>query len=380
MLGPDWRSLIQRILCPVKSTSFQSSEPSWKSFLSLAKTRCSISVPPVPKRSSAEKVYDSCHGFAWLPSTGANILSNAASSCDRTHDASEMSFVPCPSVEHVLLLFWIVVCVPHLFPDAWWNTTLSLFEHSLGYWNRSALALSLSSCLTLFEVSDSRVLVFPSPSSRISASTKASLVQEHNTVLSSTWRVALGLKELAARKYQWIHDVHQMKKLVPLNTCETSFGQNVQLVFGVNISDLNSRIEICSVKQPINCDSVGLWPVSHCWTSAFNNHLDYRFSVFKHVQLRLTLGCVVYIQQLFNISVVIVLYFGRVLWLTTVSHRFQILDEYCSWNTILLSPHHINREQLVHPFEIQQDADACFLHIQLIRTNVRLPKMLRTPP
>ena len=33
---------------------------------------------------------------------GSNMLSNAASSCHRTHDSSEMSFVPCPRVEHVL--------------------------------------------------------------------------------------------------------------------------------------------------------------------------------------------------------------------------------------------------------------------------------------
>ena len=50
MHGPYWWSFIQRILCPVKVTSSQSSEPTWKSFLSLASTRSSISVPPVPKR------------------------------------------------------------------------------------------------------------------------------------------------------------------------------------------------------------------------------------------------------------------------------------------------------------------------------------------
>ena len=33
MLGPDRRSLIQRILCPVKSMPFHSSEPTWKCFL-----------------------------------------------------------------------------------------------------------------------------------------------------------------------------------------------------------------------------------------------------------------------------------------------------------------------------------------------------------
>ena len=74
-------------------------------FVSLAKTRCSISVPTFQNRSSAKKVYNSCHGFAWLLSMGSNILSTAASPCDRTRDWSEMSFVPCPRVEHVLLQF-----------------------------------------------------------------------------------------------------------------------------------------------------------------------------------------------------------------------------------------------------------------------------------
>ena len=57
---------------PVKSKTFQSSEPTWKSFSCLAGTRCSIPVPPVPKRSPIKrlmmiiykKVYDPCHGFA----------------------------------------------------------------------------------------------------------------------------------------------------------------------------------------------------------------------------------------------------------------------------------------------------------------------------
>ena len=56
---PGRGSFIQRILCLSKVTSFQSFEPTWKSFPSQVKTRCSISVPPVLKRS-----YDSYHGFS----------------------------------------------------------------------------------------------------------------------------------------------------------------------------------------------------------------------------------------------------------------------------------------------------------------------------
>ena len=44
-------------------------------------------------------------------------------------------------------------------------------------------------------------------------------------------------------------DVEQMKKIVRLNTCEIAFWQYVcELVFGVNILNLNPRIQIDSVK------------------------------------------------------------------------------------------------------------------------------------
>ena len=106
MLGPD-----RKIPHPTNSLSCEEHAIPffWTNlemfFVSLARTRCSISVPTFPKRSSAKKVYNSCHWFAWLPSMGSNILSTAASPCDRTRDWSEMSFVPCPRVEHVLLQF-----------------------------------------------------------------------------------------------------------------------------------------------------------------------------------------------------------------------------------------------------------------------------------
>ena len=53
--SPDWRFCVQRILCPMKITSFQFSESTWKFFLSRARTRCSISFPLVPNRSSTNR-------------------------------------------------------------------------------------------------------------------------------------------------------------------------------------------------------------------------------------------------------------------------------------------------------------------------------------
>ena len=52
-------------------------------------------------------------------------------------------------------------------------------------------------------------------------------------------------------------DVEQMKKIVPFVTCEVTFGQSVcELMIGVNVSILNFRIMINSVKQPIRSNSV----------------------------------------------------------------------------------------------------------------------------
>ena len=48
-----------------------------------------------------------------LASMGSNILSNAASPCDRTHDSSGMPCVPSPCVKHVLFQFGIHVWVEY---------------------------------------------------------------------------------------------------------------------------------------------------------------------------------------------------------------------------------------------------------------------------
>ena len=80
-------------------------------------------------------------------------------------------------------------------------------------------------------------------------------------------------------------DVEQSKKVIPFVTCEVSFGQSVcDLVFGVTSPNLNLGVQIDSVKQPIKRNSVGSWHMSHCWTPAFDYHLDHGFIVLEHVQ------------------------------------------------------------------------------------------------
>ena len=60
-----------------------------------------------------------------------------------------------------------------------------------------------------------------------------------------------------------IHNVEQTKKMIPLITCETLFGQHVsELVLGVNIFDLDLGVQIDSVEQPNQRNSVSSGYVS----------------------------------------------------------------------------------------------------------------------
>ena len=78
--------------------------------------------------------------------------------------------------------------------------------------------------------------------------------------------------------------------MVPLITCEISFGQYVsELVLGVNIFDLDLWLQVNSVEQPIKRNAVGSRHMPHCLTSALTDHLDHSFVILKNVQLRLTL-------------------------------------------------------------------------------------------
>ena len=80
-------------------------------------------------------------------------------------------------------------------------------------------------------------------------------------------------------------NVKQIQQMIPLITCEITRGEHVcELVFGVDIFDLDFGIQINSIEQPIKSNSVGSGDVSHCRTSAFDNHFDYSFNVHKHIQ------------------------------------------------------------------------------------------------
>ena len=65
-------------------------------------------------------------------------------------------------------------------------------------------------------------------------------------------------------------DIKQTQKMIPFVTCEVSLSQHVcELVFGVDVFDLDLVVQIDSIEQPIKSNSVGSGNMSHCGTSSF---------------------------------------------------------------------------------------------------------------
>ena len=80
-------------------------------------------------------------------------------------------------------------------------------------------------------------------------------------------------------------DIEQAQQMIPIITCGISFGQYVcELVFGVDVFDLDFWAQKDSITQRIKRNSVGPGNMSQCGTPSFNDHLDHCFVVFKHIQ------------------------------------------------------------------------------------------------
>ena len=80
-------------------------------------------------------------------------------------------------------------------------------------------------------------------------------------------------------------DNKQSQQMLPLIACEIPFGQDVcELVLGVDVFDLDFGVQVISIEQPIKSNSVSSGNMSHCRTSAFDNHFNYSFIVLKHIQ------------------------------------------------------------------------------------------------
>ena len=85
---------------------------------------------------------------------------------------------------------------------------------------------------------------------------------------------------------EYIEKIHMnnRRKWFPFISWETSFGYNIsELVFGVNIFDLDFWFQMDSVQQPIKNNSVSPGHVSHRCTAPFNFHFDHGFVVLKDV-------------------------------------------------------------------------------------------------
>ena len=64
--------------------------------------------------------------------------------------------------------------------------------------------------------------------------------------------------------------------MIPFFASETAFLQNgCDLVFGIDMLDLDFGVQVDSIKWPVQRNSVGSGYVSRRRTSALDNHLDY---------------------------------------------------------------------------------------------------------
>ena len=85
----------------------------------------------------------------------------------------------------------------------------------------------------------------------------------------------------------WCHQNEQLCEVRPSFTSERTFGWNVNDVLrGVDTFDLDSRIQVYPVKQPIQIHTMSLGDVFHGRAPAFDGHLDHRIITFKNTQRR----------------------------------------------------------------------------------------------
>ena len=201
----------------------------------------------------------------------------------------------------------------------------------------------------------------------------------------------IGKFTMSNKRRRWFHSSRVKLPLV-----------NMSASWFLDIFDLDSWLQVDPVKQPITCNSVDSWHVSHCWTSAFDNHLDNCFVIFKNVQLRLALRrmCVRWnvIQMWqrstsrFPFRLVLDVFRER----SPVSHLFPdaglvgVLVLFVERNTSITTSHKSTTKnpsicspasnEIISDSVELWDTDVCFLHIQRMVTNARLPKKHKNPP
>ena len=159
---------------------------------------------------------------------------------------------------------------------------------------------------------------------------------------------------MAAGKRRQIHNVQQMEKV---------------LLFLVCMSKCLKVIQIDPVKQPITCNSVGPWHMSHCWTSTDNcwqSHFPYGL-VLDGLNEQSP------VSNLFpNPGLVSVL-------ASFVQRNTSITTFHKSMAGNPSVPNPAPNEVISDSVELW-DTDVCFLHIEQKETNVRHPNMHKIPP
>ena len=170
-----------------------------------------------------------------------------------------------------------------------------------------------------------------------------------------------------------------------------------ELVLGVNICDLDLGAQIDSIKQAFKRNAVGSGHVSHHWTSAFDEHF---WSLPRYFQ-----KCTIALHNENNLRL-----WQRDPHLTVHQHSGYLSFSTWCWHfasSVLLLPglmislffeecntsittSHWSREgipsirkpasnEIISDSVEQWDTDVCFLHIPLMGTNVRLPKIQKIP-
>ena len=176
--------------------------------------------------------------------------------------------------------------------------------------------------------------------------------------------------------WKWLQEnIEKFMMFIKRKWCFHS--SRVKAPFGERVSKL-----ILGVKQPINCNSVGSWHVSHGWTSAFPDHLDHRFIIFTNVQPTLTFRNCASVKtwstygnwsaSRFPFSLGL-----DVRYLSGSRRQFPAAglvfgDLYCSMNVTLLSPHPIIQKQVVRPYSIQHPTKIISVSVELCDTDVSL--------
>ena len=126
---------------------------------------------------------------------------------------------------HLRVLGWILVCVSHQFPSADWDTSLSCLSppRVVGVAQFLRWAFLHTQRVVRNQIHRSWFRHHQIDRFRL----RHGRTFSKNTLLSSLWHGALlsvSKKEMAAREHRRIHDIQQTKKIIPVITCETTFG------------------------------------------------------------------------------------------------------------------------------------------------------------